>query len=453
MTRLVSFLQDRVIFAKLAAVILWVSYGISIALGPHVDANGPDYSFSGPVVGPQKNAWIVYNQHYGTFNFKGETNGADHLAWYTAARLIREGNADKVYDYGFVARYQNQLIPENRWQSLMAYRNPPFYCLPYLLTCNLPFTLSWFIWNVVYLVGVWFAVRWLGGGGKDYFWVLAFYPTFAAVSYGQNSLISFVLLAATYRLMKADKIFLAGLVAGFLWFKPTMLIGLIVWGLLDIKKLWPAAVGVVVTGLVLTLGSYPFIPEVWDGFVNSLRGNVKFADFEQFKMHNPVAFWRLLLPEAAAWHWPLAGLCSLLAVGWFVRIWQRHRNDLEIVFGAVVFLTLWGSPHALIYEWSVLGVTGVLWWRKLAHVPAARFLLFGASWLVMFLSTHFTELQLDLQGVPHATIAAWVVQDLNAALPRKLNWDATITHYAVQVSVPVLAVVGVIAGRLFGRKP
>lgn len=383
--RVVEFLRERVIFAKLAAIILWVSYGLSIALG----------------------------DGHGTFNFKGEINGADHLAWYTAARLIAEGRPELVYNFEAVARYQNQLIPMNRWNSLMAYRNPPFYCLLYLPTCRLPFTVSWAIWCGIYLVGLWWAVRWLGGGRRHYLWLLAFFPTFTAISYGQNSLISFTILAATYRLFKGDRIFLAGLVAGLLWFKPPMLTGLILWGLLDFRRLWPAALGVVLTGAILTLGTFPIIPEVWEGFVTSLTRNAKYADFEQFKMHNPLAFWRLLMPHAVDWHWPLALGCSFFAALWFANIWRKHRHDLEIMFGAAVFVTLWGSPHALIYEWSVLGVTAVLWWDKLRHDPHARFLLFGTAWLVLFLSTHFAELQFNATG------------------------------HAVQISIPILAAVAI----------
>jgi alpha-1,2-mannosyltransferase len=423
MTRecVVEFLRDRVIFAKLAAITLWFCYALSIGLGPHADDKGTDLSFSGKFVGRETNSWIVYDEHYGTFNIKGEINGADHLAWYTAARLIAEGKPDKVYDYTFVTRYQHDLIPKERWNSLMAYRNPPFYALLYLPTCQLPFTLSWAIWCLIYLVWLWFAVKWLGGGRPEFLWLLAFFPTFTAFSYGQNSLISFTILAGTYRLLKSDRVFLAGLVAGLLWFKPPLLTGLILWGVLDLRRLWPAALGVVLSGLLLTLGSYPFIPDVWEGFVRSLTGNVKFDNFEQFKMHNPLAFFRLLAPDAKAWHWPLAGICSLLAILWFVRIWRSHRRDPAIMMGAVAFVTLWGSPHALIYEWSVLGVTAVLWWKKMEHDRPARFLLFGAAWLALFLSTHFAELQVNNTG------------------------------RAVQVSVPILAAVAVYAMKFLPR--
>ncbi|MBL8866280.1 MAG: hypothetical protein JNK93_12035, partial [Planctomycetia bacterium] len=130
---------------------------------------------------------------------------------------------------------------------------------------------------------------------------------------------------------------------------------------------------------------------------------------------------RLLAPDAKAWHWPLAAVCALLAIAWFVRVWRVHRRDLTVMFGAVVFVTLWGSPHALIYEWSVLGVTAVLWWKKMEPDPSARFVLFGTAWLAFFLSTHFAEMQVNNTG------------------------------RAVQISVPILAAVAVFALRFLPR--
>jgi alpha-1,2-mannosyltransferase len=396
-----AFVRERIIFAKLAAIILWISYAISIILG---DGRG-------------------------TFNLLQEVIGADHLAWYTAARLVVDGHPEQMYNHEVMADYQNQLIPFGRWKTLMAYRNPPFYCLLYLPTCQLPFVASVTIWAAIYIILLWFSVKWLGGDRRAFLWVLSFYPFFTAISYGQNSLLSFAMLAGTYRLLQTDRVFAAGMVAGLLWFKPPLLLGLILWGLLDIRKLWPAAVGVIATGLILTAGSYIVIPTAWSAFMESLTGNVTYAAFEQWKMHNPLAFWRLLMPFAERWHWPLAAVCGVLATLGFVQLWRSTRHDLPTIFGGVILFTLWASPHALIYEWVILAITGILWWPRLAAFPDQRFLLYAATWLVFFVSTHAAERQLLLQGSSPA-------------------YDG---HSALQLSVVVMAIVAVIAGRLLLR--
>jgi hypothetical protein len=414
-----AFLGRRVIFAKLGAGILWACYAASVLLG------------SGA----------------GTYNLGGQLVLPDHLAFYTAARLIRDGRPEKVYDYEFVTQYQAELFP-GRWDSLEAFRNPPFYALLYLTTAGLPFAASAWVWAAVSLALIAGSVRLLVrppsppiamGGLSPIFWALTFYPVFTAISYGQNTPLSLFVFAVTYRLLAAGRPFLAGLAAGLLWFKPPLLLGLVVWGLLDLRRLWPAAVGVVITGAALVAGSYPLVPEVWHGFVGTLTKNVAFDNFEQFKMHNPVAFWRLLLPGVPdRVRWGLAAASSLAAVGAFAWLGRRRRADLPVMFGAAVYLTLWASPHSLIYEWALLVVPGVLWLRERGHRPEWWFLLYFVAWVVLFASTHLTEGQL----IAHA----WLMKQAGTEWP----------PVAVQLSVPVLAWVGWTAARLLresGTRP
>ncbi len=394
--RIANFFRERIVFAKLATIILWVSYAISLILGnPAIPSN-----------------------------LKGEVAAADHLAWYTAARLIREGQPEKVYDHDFVKEYQAKLFPPDQWTTLMAYRNPPFYALLYWPTSSLPFVYSTLIWTLIHIGLLWCGVRWVAEDPRSpyttFFWVFSLYPMFCAISYGQNTILSFAIFAGTYRLLANGRSFTAGMVAGLLLFKPQLLLGLVVWGVLDIRRKWPCLLGVIATGALLIGGSYPLVPEVWQGFLVSLKSNVKFDNFEQWKMHNPLAFWRLLMPHATSWHWPLAGVCSLIAVGGFVQLWRKRKQDLHVMFGGVVFLTLWASPHAMIYEWGLLALTGLLWLPERKRNPNAWFLLYGAAWVVTFLSSHFAELQLTLQGLD----------------------PASRDGLAVQLSIPVLAIVG-----------
>jgi alpha-1,2-mannosyltransferase len=388
-----DFLRERIIFAKLAAIILWLSYALSLAFG----------------------------DTHGTFNYAKELTAADHLAWYTAARFVTDGHAERMYDHDSVLASQRSLFAEGRWDRLMAYRNPPFYCLAYVPICRLPFVFSAAIAGVVSVGLLWCGVRWLGGDRMAFLWLLAFYPTFCVLSYGQNTLISFAILAAAYRLLKRDRIFTAGLVAGLLWFKPTMLLGVVVWGLLDFRRLWRAAVGVVVMGVVLVATSYAIVPTAWHAFVTQLSSNAAFANFEQWKLHNPLGFARLLFPNAERWHWPFATLCSVVACGWFVQLRRSCKHDVATMFGAVALLTLWASPHAMIYEWGLLGVTAILWWPKLAAWPDRRLILYATTWLVFLLSTHASQFQLRGLGV------------------------------ALQLSVPVVAVVAIVASRMLRR--
>jgi hypothetical protein len=219
-------------------------------------------------------------------------------------------------------------------------------------------------------------------------WAFSFYPVFCVFSYGQNSLLSFLAFCGTYRLLKEDRPFLAGLAASFLWFKPTLLFGLFVWWLLDWRKKWSCFAGVVAGGAILTLGTYPIVPNAWHGFVETLRSNLAFDNFPWAKCHTPRAFFRVLIPN-----WPreldlpvLVGFAAL-ATWVFYRLWVRRRDNLPIIFGGAVALTLWASAHALIYEYALLAITGILWWEHAPHLRPRWVGLFALTWAVMFVVT------------------------------------------------------------------
>ncbi len=343
---------------------------------------------------------------------------ADHLAFYTGARLTRFGPEDKLYDYHYVGNYQNKLFykdPDDPkrdvWTMLEAFRNPPFYAMLYWPTCGWPYfysAITWFAISIgLTILGTW----WLSDRRFVWglLWVLSFFPTFAALDYGQNTPLSFAIFAAVYVLLKKRMPFAAGLAAGLLLFKPQLLLGLGVWALLDIRRKWPCVLGVLVTGGVLVAISITVLPTATEGFRKSFVSNTEFDSFEQHKMHNPLAFARLLLPrekiaealaaddpEQKKWietwvrrvHNGFAIACSLAALVAFIWLWRHRGGDLHVMFGGVVFFTLFAGPHALIYEWMLLAITGLLWAREWRDRPNTWFALYAAVWGVLYFSTH-----------------------------------------------------------------
>jgi len=325
----------------------------------------------------------------------------DHVAFYTAARIVLDPNipAGKMYDYdAFVAGYQAELFP-GKWAGLEAFRNPPFYALLYTPTAWLPYEYSALIWSSISLIALVFGARWLAPARP---WTalghaVCCYPVLAVMQFGQNSLLSFALVCGTYRLLANNRPFAAGLVAGLLAFKPTLLIGLVIWTLFDFRRKWPCALGAATTIAVLSAVSYAWIPTACERFVATLTDNMKFDRFEWWKNHTPRAFVRLLFPESVHTPWETAATLAGAIVGtvWFVLIWRKHRRDLRAMFGAAILLTLWASPHALIYDWAIAFAACYLWWerapdRRVWIVPLA------GLWLALLASTHLCEAQVWL---------------------------------------------------------
>jgi alpha-1,2-mannosyltransferase len=361
-------------------------------------------------------AWIVSLMlGGGLYDRFGQLVCTDHLAFYSAARMISDGQSSEIYNNAAIQQKQIELVGE-RWSGKYeAFRNPPFYALLYVPTANLPYVVSAAIWSVISLLAIAGGIVLLSPERpwRTMLWTVSFYPTFCAISYGQNTPLSFLALAVAYRLMKSPRrgsFLLAGIVAGFLAFKPTLLIGLLVWSLFDFRRLWPCLVGAAVTISAFCLGSYFVIPDAWTAFIASVKENAAFDRMDWWKHVTPRAFWRLLFGSHNVVG-PLSIVTAVLGVGWFAVVWKRTKGELDSCFGAAVALTLWATPHALIYEWLLFVIPAVLWWKSLLHVRARMMVSFAVMFILSLLGPPLAQFQLVQFGYamhPSVLMFGWI---------------------------------------------
>src|SRR5205085_7580348 len=136
----------------------------------------------------------------------GQLVGTDHLAFYHAAHLIRDGRQGEMYNYLPLSKenYQGTLIGWD-WTGFDAYRNPPFYALLYLPTAGLSYYTSFLVWTAVGFALLWLSVALFRPERplRAFLWALGFYPVFATVSFGQNTFLSLAVFAGVYRLLEA----------------------------------------------------------------------------------------------------------------------------------------------------------------------------------------------------------------------------------------------------------
>ncbi len=362
----------------------------------------------------------------GKTDLAGKPLGVDHLAFYHAARLVRDGESYRLYNYNDLRdeRYQQALLGWD-WDGFEAYRNPPFYALLYLPTAHLPYNSSFAIWSVISLLLLALAVILLKPERPfhTFLWALTFYPVFATIGFGQNTFISLVIFAAVYRLLCKERVFAAGLVAGLLFFKPQLLLGLFVWWAFEPRRYLRAWFGLFVTGCTLAAVSWLVVPDGSRSFVLTLRANAGFAEFGMWNVVNPKAFFALLLPGVPEAYVPLAVLCSLAGGG--VLWWLKRRTGapVAVMFPAAVYLSLWASPHALVYEWALLVAAAVVVWERFPDSRDTWICLFALAWVALAVTVTFAYTQ----------IGRW-------------QWPVT-----VQVAVPVLGWVGWLAAKELAR--
>jgi alpha-1,2-mannosyltransferase len=89
------------------------------------------------------------------------------------------------------------------------------------------------------------------------------------------------------------------------------------------------------------------------------------------------------------------------------------------MFPVAVCLSLWASPHALIYEWALLIAVGVVLWKRYSSHRDAWLCLFLLAWIGLTTSTPLALVQI-----------------------RFLHWPSV-----VQISIPILGVVGWLGAR------
>jgi hypothetical protein len=380
-------------------------------------------------------AWIVWlgSVGYGCWkeqkpvDAEGTPVCVDHLTFYSAAKLVREGRAEKMYDYDFLGRYQGECLGWD-WGMLLGYRNPPFYALLYLPTTGLSFIGSMLVWNAVGLGMLVLAIRWLNPERpwRVLMWSLTFYPVFAVVSFGQNSLLSLGVFAAVYRLAATrsprSKYFLAGMVAGLLWFKPQLLLGLFLWWGFAPRKYLACWIGVTVTGAILAAISWIALPDASQAFVESLQANLGYGGEKGWNKQSPRAFWSLLLPEASSttiWLLTAAVVLPMIALAW--RVSKRSEASVAVMFPVAVFLTLWVSPHSLIYEWAILIPAAVVLWERFPEKRNLWLMVFVAAWVVLAASTPLAKVQIDYLKPPGVLqIAVPVMGLIGAVVMRQL---------------------------------
>lgn len=392
--RAAAYIRPRAWLAYFAGACMWGIWLLSIALG---GTRFEEHQFTAAPGGYDVQLRGRLAIGNGEWDAVQQVVSIDHLAFYAPAKMIREGRQAEIYDHGALAEYQASLFPPGIFTGkLEALRNPPFFALLHYPTASLSYGASCWIWTGIGFTCLVTGIQLLRPDKpwRVLCWALTFYPTFTVIGYGQTSLLSFAAFCGTYRLLEKNRPFAAGFVAGFLWFKPPLLLGLIVWWLLDVRRKWPALAGTTVAGALLLAITYPIVPTAWDQFFAHLMENIRFDSFQWWKSHNARAFWRLLLTTDSA---PLPTILWVVSAIFgcvvFAKVWKAQRDNLPVVFGCSLLLMFWASPHTMVYEWVAAIIPAVLWWKHLPQHRDRLLTFIAVLWVAMFVSTDFGQIQ------------------------------------------------------------
>jgi alpha-1,2-mannosyltransferase len=364
----------RLTYALIAGGVLWFAWMISVLFGP------------------------------GNMDLAGQVVGTDYLQFYSAGVTLRQGQSANLYNF----QYQSQLeqtIAGPGLTSFHAFITPPFFAWLYVPFTFLPYSWSFLIWSLVGFFFIWASIKLIAADqpNKSFVWTLTWFPIFAAISFGQNSLLSLFLFSLTYWLWKKDKYFLAGLVSSLILYKPQLVLGLGLLWLLEWRSSWKSLLGLAAGGATLAGLCFWLLPAASRAYIdlarNFLPGLMYQDQFPIWHLHSLRGFWTMLFPGT---HWLSEGLSLLLSMAGivvFILYWQKNRLNKSLLFAGAICLTIWITPHAMIYDWSILIIPAMLFWQAFPHLKPVLKTMYALEWIAMFLSTPLTLAQLKFLPV------------------------------------------------------
>ena len=272
--------------------------------------------------------------------------GHDFLAFYTAGSFVRDGRSRELYRLDSVRDFQRQISKASDLEtgpSFGPWWNPPFYALAFEPLAKLLYPAALSAWRTINLLSLAAAVailmamvmraepsRWRAALLVPLLVVITM-PFIQALSHGQNTMTSLLLLTATCALWRSKRGMLAGLVGGLLFFKPQL--GLVIAGVMLLDLGIPAFIGLCITGVALLAINCIVLPGTLGDWLHQLPANVHWMQVERaylWERHVTLkAFWRLLLQGRDA------GEPTLLTTA---------LTDLSIAtFGLRLLIAVWRS--------------------------------------------------------------------------------------------------------------
>jgi hypothetical protein len=361
----------RMKYAWVAGGALWFAWLISCILGP------------------------------GNLDLAGQVVGTDYITIYASGVALRQGQSASLYNFDYQFQLE-QSIAGPELTTFNAFITPPFLAWLFVPFSVLPYTWSFVTWSLLSVLFLWVSLKLLSTEKpiKAFIYSLTWFPIFATISFGENSLLSLFILCLTYWCWRKEKYLLAGLVCSLLLYKPQLILGVGLLWLLEWRRSWRALMGLVFGGFILFGLSIWFLPDASRAYLELARSTIPDMIYqEQFPLwhlHSLRGFWILLFPGQKLVVEGLSLMLSVAGIVAYILYWRRNRKEPDLLFAGAICLTIWITPHAMIYDWSILLIPAIILWQARPGLRELWKPLFVLIWIVTFLSGILTYAQLNI---------------------------------------------------------
>ncbi|MGI9667060.1 MAG: glycosyltransferase family 87 protein [Acidimicrobiia bacterium] len=277
--------------------------------------------------------------------------GTDLRAFTGAGELALDRDAENLY---------NQDHPVYVDSGASRFVNPPWYAIAMIPISWIPFSVLWPLWAVAGIVALWFGVRALDLALADR-WVVGSLLTLAGaltIFYGQNSFLMAALLACAVIALLRGPAPLAGSAFALLAFKPHLLLGFVVWWLIELRTRWKVVVWAATGTVVLAALAALWLPGVWPEFFEMLTtGDDLVIPEREVSLVSAV---RLLAGDDVRLVASLAGLAIVGVISVLIIGIRQTNGDVRMASALAIVASLLIAPRALAYDWMLLLIAAAL---------------------------------------------------------------------------------------------
>jgi len=359
----------------------------------------------------------------GRLDASGHVKGADFLAFYTGARLYRQGRLAAAYDAGEDFHYpvqrafQQTVVGPQPLTGVHPFVNPPYAVLLYL-----PFTafgypaglaLWWLAGGAALACATWLLRRELAGlqrwsTGRLLAGCLLFFPTIGWIGYGQITPLSLLLYTASFVLLRRGRDGWAGACLGMLAYKPQL--ALVPALLLLFQARWRALLGGATCGALWLAAGFALDAQAMVAYprlAGRLADMIRYSEYPTWGVHSLMGFSALLLDGFST---RAADLLTLALSGvtlamlwrhWRAGGWQPGTPGWDLRMAGTFCLALIVSPHLFLYDLMLLllpfAIVLSLRSTTAPRPPLGGGPLLAASsvvWLLSFVGSPLTRQQL-----------------------------------------------------------
>jgi len=294
---------------------------------------------------------------------------SDFAIFYSAGRIVGQGQGNDLYDSALQFRTQQEFAPEVPIrQGALPYNHPPFEAIMFVPLTRLGYFPAYVLWdllNLLTLASLPFVLRphvpLLRRLPASYFLfsTAGYFPIFLALLQGQDIILLLMLFSLTYVALKKNVDFTAGCWLGLGLFRFHLVLPIVL--ILCLKKKRQVAVGFAIVALFLGLISIAVVG--WKGtlaypsYVLHLEAVGGHGAIVPSTMPNLRGLLDILLPL----HSYLLGVGLTLAsslVLFFLASakWKGDTTgaNFDLSFSLIMVVTVLVSYHALAYDLSLL---------------------------------------------------------------------------------------------------